>query len=83
MPSQEKLQGIADWLEIEPQVLRCSAGAINAILERRQRRDEGIGYQERDVFTAFVNLSLQQRKAVREIILGLTWAGEGEDKRQN
>jgi hypothetical protein len=64
-------------------VLRCSAGAISAILKRRQRREERNGYQEREVFAALVNLSLQQRKAVREIILGLTWAGEGEDKRQN
>ena len=48
--SQEKLQGIADWPKFEPQVLRCSAGAV---------------------------------KAVREIILGLRWADECEDKRQN
>lgn len=71
IPSQEKLQVLADWLNIEPHILRFGEGPIQAIQAKRQRWDEGIGYQEREVFEAFLNLSAAQKKAVREIILGL------------
>lgn len=71
IPSQEKLQVLADWLGIEPHVLRFGEGPIKAIREKRKRWDDGIGYQEREVFEAFLKLSASQKKAVREIILGL------------
>jgi len=71
IPSQEKLQVLADWLKIEPHILRFGEGPIKAIQERKKRWDEGIGFQEREVFEAFLNLPAEQRKAVREIILGL------------
>lgn len=78
IPSQEKLQVLADWLKVEPHVLRFGEDAIESVLKKRKRWDEGIGYQEREVFEAFLNLSAIQRKAVREIILGLAQAGKGE-----
>lgn len=71
IPAQDKLQVLADWLNVEPHVLRFGEGPIKAIREKRKRWDEGIGYQEREVFEAFLSLSAAQRKAVREIILGL------------
>ena len=37
--------------------------------ERRQRWDEGVGYQEREAFEAFLKLPAPQRKIVREVIL--------------
>jgi len=77
IPSQEKLQVLADWLNIEPHILRFGEGPMKAILEKRKRWDEGIGYQEREVFEAFLSLPAAQRKAVREIILGLALAEKG------
>jgi len=74
IPSQEKLQVLADWLNIEPHVLRFGEGPIKTIREKRKRWDEGIGYQERELFEAFLSLPADQRKAVREIILGLALA---------
>lgn len=74
IPAQDKLQALAQWLNVEPHVLRFGAGAIKAIQDRRKRWDEGIGFQEREVFEAFLNLPAPQRKAVREIILGLAEA---------
>lgn len=76
IPSQEKLQVIADWLKVEPHVLRFGEGTLKSVREKRKRWDEGIGYQEREVFEAFLSLSASQRKAVREIILGLVQAGK-------
>ena len=52
-------------------MLRFGAASIKAIQDKRQRWDEGIGYQEREVFEAFLDLPAAQRKAVREIIMGL------------
>lgn len=77
IPAQDKLQVLADWLNVEPHVLRFGEGPIKAIREKRKRWDEGIGYQEREVFEAFLNLPATQRKAVREIILGLVLAEKG------
>lgn len=77
IPSQEKLQVLADWLNIEPHILRFGEEPMKAVREKRKRWDEGIGYQEREVFEAFLSLPTAQRKAVREIILGLALAEKG------
>jgi transcriptional regulator with XRE-family HTH domain len=77
IPSQEKLQVLADWLNIEPHILRFGEEPMKAVREKRKRWDEGIGYQEREVFEAFLSLPAAQRKAVREIILGLALAEKG------
>jgi len=78
IPSQDKLQALARWLNIEPHVLRFGEGPIKAIQEKRRRWDEGMGYQEREMFEAFLNLPTHQQKAVREIILGLVQANKNE-----
>lgn len=49
--------------------------------EKRKRWDEGVGFQEREVFEVFLNLPAAQRKAVREVILGLVLAGKAESKK--
>ena len=74
IPAQDKLQILADWLKVEPHVLRFGEEPIKAIRAKRKRWDEGIGFQEREMFEAFLNLPAPQRKAVREIILGLVQA---------
>jgi hypothetical protein len=69
IPSQEKLQVLADWLKVEPHLLRFGEGPIKVVKEKVQRWDEGIGYLEREVFEAFLTLPTQQRKIIREVIL--------------
>ena len=61
-------------------MLRFGEGTIKSVLQKRKRWDEGVGYQEREVFEAFLSLSAVQRKAVREIILGVVQEGKGEKK---
>ena len=68
IPSQEKLQVLADWLKVEPHVLRYGEQAIKSIRAKQKRWDEGIGYQEREIFEAFLALPTPQRKIVREVI---------------
>ena len=74
IPSQEKLQVLADWLGVEPEVLRFGAAVRHSVQERRQRWDAGVGYQEREAFEAFLKLPAPQRKIVREVILAFAKA---------
>jgi hypothetical protein len=69
IPSQEKLQVLADWLKIEPQVLRFGDQVSHSIQQQKQRWDEGVGYLERETFDAFLKLPAPQRKLIREVIL--------------
>lgn len=68
IPTQEKLQVLAKWLKMEPQVLRFGDAVRNSI-QKQKRWDEGIGYQERETFDAFLKLPAPQRKLIREVIL--------------
>ena len=76
IPSQEKLQVLADWLKIEPHVLRYGAPAINAVKIKQKQWDEAINYQEREVFEAFLSLPAPQRKVVREVIIAFAKASK-------
>lgn len=69
MPAQDKLLVLADILKVEPEVLRFGQAVRHRVQERRARWDEGVGYQEREVFDAFLGLPAPQRKLVREVIL--------------
>jgi transcriptional regulator with XRE-family HTH domain len=79
IPSQEKLQVLADWLGVEPHVLRFGERVSLSVQERRQRWDNGIGYLEREVFEAFLSLPTHQRKVLREVILTFAKAHREED----
>ena len=69
IPSQEKLQVLADWLKVEPQVLRYGEAVRNSIQQQKQRWDDGVGHLERETFDAFLQLPAPQRKLLREVIL--------------
>jgi len=69
IPSQEKLQVLAEWLKVEPQVLRFGEAVRTSIQQHKQRWDEGVGYLERETFDAFLKLPAPQRKLIREVIL--------------
>lgn len=74
LPKQEKLLLLAEWLNIPPQELRFGLEVEKRVQQQRARWDEGIGYQEREVFEAFLRLPVPQRKVVREVILAFAQA---------
>jgi len=47
---------------------------IGAVRARRKLWDEGIGYQEREIFELFLKLPVPQRKVAREVIMALARA---------
>jgi hypothetical protein len=72
LPSQDKLRTLSEWLELPIETLKY--GQANKIEKRRGHWDEGIGYQDREIFEAFLKLPTPQRKIVREVILAFTLA---------
>ncbi|MEX8495633.1 transcriptional regulator [Sphaerotilus sp.] len=69
IPSQDKLQTLAEWLKVEPQILRFGEGVVKSVREYRQRWDEKLTYLERETVDAYLQLPAPQRKVVREVIL--------------
>ena len=78
IPKQDKLQVLAEWLKIEPEVLRFGDAVRKSVLERRQRWEEGVGYLERETFDAFLQLPAPQRKLIREVILTFAKVHQGD-----
>ena len=68
IPRLDKIETLAKWLRIPPEELTFGLEIKQQIKETRARWDEGIGYQEREVFEAFLALPTPQRKIVREVI---------------
>ena len=69
MPTQDKVQVLAEWLKIEPEVLRFGEAVRHSVRVQRDRWEQGIGYLERETFDAFLQLPAPQRKLIREVIL--------------
>ena len=65
---------LADWLNVPLDELTFGLEIKQQIQEKQARWDEGIGYQEREIFEAFLALSTPHRKTVREVIQALTKA---------
>lgn len=74
LPKQDKVLVLAEWLRIPPQQLRYGLEIEKRIQQQEARWDDGIGFQEREVFEAFLSLPAPQRKVVREVIQAFTKA---------
>jgi transcriptional regulator with XRE-family HTH domain len=68
IPPYDKIIALAGMLNIPPDELTFGLEIKTTIKEKRARWEEGIGYQEREVFEAFLALPAPQRKIVREVI---------------
>ncbi len=78
LPKQDKVLVLAEWLRVPPQQLRYGVEVEKRIQQQRTRWDEGMGYQEREMFEAFLALPAPQRKIVREVIQAFTKAFPAE-----
>ena len=79
IPTQDKMQVLAEWLKVEPGVLRFGTAVRLSVQQRQKRWDEGAGFQEREAFDAFLLLPAEQRKIIREVILTFAKANSVED----
>lgn len=74
IPTHDKVVALAQWLCIPPEQLSFGLEITQEIKTQRKRWDEGIGFQEREVFEAYLSLPIPQRKLIREIIQAFTKA---------
>lgn len=81
IPTQDKLEVLADWLKEEPQVLRYGDKAAKGIRESRQAWPGALPGPDRAAIEAFLALPRAQRKLVRELVHLLTGAEKPPEKK--
>jgi len=81
MPEQDKLQVLAEWLRVEPHVLRFGERASLRIQETRSRWDQALIGEEREVMQAYLDLPAEQRKIIREVIMAFTKSREAQPQK--
>lgn len=74
VPPYDKIIALAKWLSIPPEELTFGLDINNQLKEKNQRWKEAAGFEDREVFEAFLNLPAPQRKIVREVILAFAKA---------
>ncbi|WP_111413428.1 transcriptional regulator [Billgrantia lactosivorans] len=77
LPQQEKLQVLAEWLGVEPQMLRFGDGGGNRVGEPRATWDASISAEERRVIQRYLTLPVEQRKVVAQVIEAFVRAERG------
>jgi transcriptional regulator with XRE-family HTH domain len=72
IPNQDKLMTLAKTLRIEPDVLRFGSTLKLSVQEDQDTWHRNINYLERETFAAFLDLSTEHRKLIRELILAFS-----------
>lgn len=68
VPRQDKLQVLAEWLGVEPQYLRFGETVVRQVRERKARREEGFSAEERQLLDAYLQLPMDKRKLLCEVM---------------
>lgn len=68
IPSQEKLQILAEWLAVEPQALRYGEEIVRAVKAKKDRWAT-MAPEDRDLVDALLSLPVAKRKIVKEVIV--------------
>jgi len=79
LPSQDKLLVLAEWLAIPPQTLLFGEQAVARAAQRKPRWGAEVGFEDRELFEAFLRLPVPQRRVVREVILAFSRAYSDPD----
>ena len=74
IPAQDKIQVLAEWLKVEPEVLRFGEAVRKSVKQHQQLWEGGMGHWERETCEAFLRLPAAQRKIAREVIFALAKA---------
>lgn len=72
IPTQDKLQVLAEWLNLHPQVLRFGEQATRETKEPAAAWKNGVSLQDRATIDALLALPAAKRKLVSELIKALT-----------
>ena len=72
IPTQDKLEVLAEWLKVEPQVLRYGDKAAKGIREARAAWPGGLPAPDRTAIEAYLALPRAKKKLVRELVQALS-----------
>ncbi|MCH7387096.1 XRE family transcriptional regulator [Acinetobacter modestus] len=72
IPSGDKLLTLAKWLDVPPEELAFEKDIQKAITQRDARWKQELGYKDKEVFEAFIDLPSPHKKLVRELIMALS-----------
>jgi transcriptional regulator with XRE-family HTH domain len=65
IPTQDKLQTLAEWLQVDPHWLRFGEERFGSIREQEANWEIGMTQEDRDAISRFLALPLRERKVVR------------------
>lgn len=68
IPSQDRLQVLAEWLDVDAHWLRFGELLAGSVIQQRKRWDVKMTPQERQVIESFMNLTPEKRRLVGELI---------------
>lgn len=68
LPEQDKLQVLAEWLQVEPHELRFGAEAAQRVQTSRNRWETALAGEEREVLQAYLELPIEQRKIIMAFV---------------
>lgn len=71
IPTQDRLQVLAEWLDVDPHWLRFGETLAGSAKQQRKRLDAKMSPMERDIVEAFLNLPAEKRKIAGEVIIAL------------
>lgn len=75
IPSQEKLQVLAEWLAVEPQALRYGEEIVCKVLAKKDRWAT-MNPDDRDLVDALLALPVAKKKIVREVVVAFARQGK-------
>ncbi|AMM30267.1 transcriptional regulator [Acinetobacter pittii] len=72
IPSGDKLLALAKWLNVPPEelVFERNFQKINQHTEPTWQQE--LGYKDKEIFEAYINLSASHKKIIREMIIALS-----------
>src|SRR5690554_3778364 len=71
IPTQDRLQVLAEWLDVDPHWLRFGEKLSGSVTQQRKRWDAKMSPEERHAIEVFLQLPPEKRKMVGEIIHAL------------
>lgn len=68
LPPPDKIDVLANWLDVDPQLLRFGHKAAKVVREKTPVWNETVPAHEKEIVEAFLALPAPQKKIVREVI---------------
>ncbi len=74
IPTQDKLRVLADWLQVSPDELRFGRDGLVLKASEGGAAVDAMNMADREMLNRYLALPLNERKTVREVVVGLSMA---------